>query len=229
MLPCPGFSLYETLASSKGVSCNSIVILGKFYALSPEKQWEINIPHLISQIDQNTACILINNPSNPCGSVYSKQHLLDLLAVAERFNLPIISDEIYADMVFDGHIFFPLATLTNKVPILTCGGLAKRFLVPGWRVGWVLIHDRNDEFSQIRKGLLNLTTLTLGANSLIQAAIPDILENTPDSFHEETMSQLESNAQISIKALSGIPGITLVQPQGAMYLMVLVLGLSRLD
>jgi tyrosine aminotransferase len=87
LLPAPGFSLYETLASSKGIEC-------KFYDLVPEKSWEVNIAHLDSLVDAKTSCILINNPSNPCGSVYSKEHLLQILAVAEKHNLPIISDEV---------------------------------------------------------------------------------------------------------------------------------------
>ncbi|KAI8907200.1 pyridoxal phosphate-dependent transferase [Gorgonomyces haynaldii] len=212
LLPAPGFSLYETLASSKAIEC-------KFYNLLPEKQWEMDLKHLESLIDSKTKCILINNPSNPCGSVYSKQHLLGLLDIAERHHLPVISDEIYADMVFEGFHFYPLATLTKKVPILTCGGLAKKFLVPGWRVGWVMIHDRENQFEQVRKGLVSLSQLTLGANSLIQSAIPEMLQVDP-SFHEQNMKQLETNARTSRELLQGVPGIKPVFPQGAMYLML---------
>ncbi|KAI8899183.1 pyridoxal phosphate-dependent transferase [Globomyces pollinis-pini] len=212
LLPLPGFSLYETLASSKGIEC-------KFYRLLPEKQWEADLDHLESLIDKNTACILINNPSNPCGSVYSKEHLKGILDIAERHRLPIISDEIYADMVFTGESFHPLATLTNTVPILTCGGLAKRYLVPGWRVGWIFIHDKNKVFDEVRAGIINLSQLIIGSNSIIQAAIPEILA-TDNEFHRATNTQLEKNALLSVKLLSNIPGITVVAPQGAMYLML---------
>ncbi|KND01992.1 tyrosine aminotransferase [Spizellomyces punctatus DAOM BR117] len=212
LLPAPGFSLYETLASSKGIEC-------RFYDLQPHRSWEIDLNHLETLVDENTAAILVNNPSNPCGSVYSKQHLLDILAVAEKHRLPIISDEIYADMAFTGHEFLPISTLTTTVPILTTGGLAKKYLVPGWRVGWVLVHDRNGALEQIRKGLINLSQLILGPNSLVQAALPDILQ-APKSFYEQTMEQLERNANISEKLLTGIPGLRPVFPQGAMYLMV---------
>ena len=74
---------------------------------------------------------------------------VDTPAVAEKHNLPIISDEIYADMTFKGHTFHPIASLTQKVPVLTTGGLAKRWLVPGWRVGWVFVHDRQNRFAQV--------------------------------------------------------------------------------
>ncbi|KAI9209816.1 pyridoxal phosphate-dependent transferase [Polychytrium aggregatum] len=212
LLPCPGFSLYETLASSKGIEC-------RFYNLLPGKSWEIDVPHLESLIDKNTAAILINNPSNPCGSVYKKSHLLEILSVCDKHKIPLISDEIYADMAFEGHEFIPIATLTKTVPVLTCGGLAKKFLVPGWCVGWVLIHDRNNIFHEIRQGIVSLSQLTLGANSLITASIPDLL-NAPKEFYQATMAQLEANARVSKELLSNIPGLVPVFPQGAMYLMV---------
>lgn len=212
LLPAPGFSLYETLASSKGIEC-------RFYRLKPERSWELDLKHLEELIDGRTRAILVNNPSNPCGSVYSKSHLLGVLDVAERHSLPVIADEIYADMVFRDHIFHPLATLTTTVPILSTGGLAKRYLVPGWRVGWVLVHDRHDRLVQVRKGLVNLSQLIMGANSLVQAAIPEIL-NSPQSFHDNTMQQLQSNAELSGELLKDIPGTVPVFPQGAMYLML---------
>ena len=99
-------------------------------------------------IDKDTVAIVVVNPSNPCGSVYSKQHLLDILAVAEKHSLPIIADEIYNDLVFKGQHSYPIATLSKNVPILSCGGLGKKYLVPGWRVGWILIHDRHDRFKK---------------------------------------------------------------------------------
>lgn len=85
LLPMPGFSLYETLASSKGIEC-------KFYKLLPEKNWIIDLENLESLIDDKTAAILINNPSNPCGSNYSSEHLLKVLSVASKYSLPIISE-----------------------------------------------------------------------------------------------------------------------------------------
>ena len=148
LIPKPGFSLYETLASSKGIEC-------KYYNLIPAKSWEIDLVHLESQIDSKTACILINNPSNPCGSNYSKDHLMKFLEIAQKHNLPVIADEIYAEMVFSGQKFIPLASLTTEVPILSCSGLAKRFLVPGWRIGWICIFDQQKSFQNVRKGLSN--------------------------------------------------------------------------
>lgn len=114
-----------------------------------------------------------------------------LKTVADRHHLPILADEIYAHMTFEPHVFYPLASLTTTVPILSVGGLAKRYLVPGWRLGWVLIHDRQGKFAQVRKGLNALSQLILGPNSLVQAALPMILKDTPDSFYKNTLDQLQ--------------------------------------
>jgi tyrosine aminotransferase len=142
------------------------------------------------------------------------------LSIAERHHVPIIADEIYCDLVFEGNQFYPMATLTSTVPILSVGGLAKKWLVPGWRVGWILIHDRNNVFADVNEGLHQLAQIILGPNSLIQAAVPDILEKTPESFYKETIKQLEDNVKLSMEKVSKIDGLVPVQPQGAMYMMV---------
>ena len=69
-----------------------------------------------------------------------------LLVVAARHYLPIISDEIYAEMVFPGSSFHSIASVSTKVPALVCGGLSKQYMIPGWRIGWILIHDPVDAF-----------------------------------------------------------------------------------
>lgn len=97
LVPRPGFSLYKTLALSMGIEV-------KLYNLMPEKSWEIDLKHLESLVDEKTACVIVNNPSNPCGSVFSKSHLQKILAVASRQCVPILADEIYGDMIRDGLI-----------------------------------------------------------------------------------------------------------------------------
>ncbi|XP_016838535.1 tyrosine aminotransferase isoform X2 [Nasonia vitripennis] len=137
LIPRPGFSIYRTLAEGLGITVRS-------YNLRPELGWEIDLDDLEAQIDESTAAILINNPSNPCGSVFSREHLLDILDVAAKYYVPIIADEIYEHMVFPGRRFHSLASLSSEVPILSCSGLTKRFLVPGWRMGWIIVHDRQN-------------------------------------------------------------------------------------
>ncbi|KAI8637391.1 tyrosine aminotransferase [Parasitella parasitica] len=213
LLPRPGFSLYASVAATRFVE-------PRYYDLVPENNWEADLLQMESLIDDKTSAILVNNPSNPCGSVYSRQHLEAILEIAEKYHVPVIADEIYCDLVFEGNKFYPMATLTSTVPILAVGGLAKKWLVPGWRVGWILIHDRNNVFAEVNAGLHQLAQIILGPNSLIQAAIPDILEKTPESFFKDTIKQLEKNVELSIREVSKIDGMVPVNPQGAMYMMV---------
>merc|ERR1711860_359651 len=157
LVPRPGFPLYTTLANGLGIQT-------KEYDLQPEKDWQVDLEHMESIVDDKTVAILINNPSNPCGSVFDEDHLKDILAIAEKYCLPIIADEIYEHFVFNGSdkVYTPLAQLSSNVPILSCGGLTKRYLVPGWRLGWITIHDRNDIFktSGIRQGLQSLSQVS---------------------------------------------------------------------
>nr|AHM92281.1 tyrosine aminotransferase [Eonycteris spelaea] len=214
LAPRPGFSPYRTLAESLGVEV-------KLYNLLPEKYWEIDLEQLESLIDEKTACLIVNNPSNPCGSVFSKSHLQDILAVAARKYVPILADEIYGDMVFSDTKFVPIATLSRNVPILTCGGLAKRWLVPGWRLGWIFIHDRKDIFgNEIRNGLVRLCQRIMGPCTIVQGALKSILRRTPQEFYHNTLSFLKSSADLCYEALAAIPGLRPVHSSGAMYLMV---------
>lgn len=84
LFPCPGFSLYETIAGSKSVETRR-------YNLLADKGWEIDLEHMEGLIDDKTACIILNNPSNPCGSVFSKQHIVDILAGELRYAANVVS------------------------------------------------------------------------------------------------------------------------------------------
>ena len=185
--------------------------------------------HLKSLIDENTAAILVNNPSNPCGSVYSKSHLKDIIDIAEENFLPIIADEIYGNMVFKGHEFIPMASLTQNVPIISCSGLAKQYLVPGWRVGWILIYDRENRLKEVAAGMKKLAMIILSTCTVMQAAIPDIIKNTPADFMTKTMAQLEENANLVKDYLLNSPGLEPIVPQGTLYLMAKINSSSYRD
>merc|ERR550534_1644771 len=139
LVPRPGFPLYTTLSAGLGIQTRE-------YDLLPDHDWMVDLGHMESLIDHNTAAIIVNSPSNPCGAVFSPAHLKQILDIAERHKVPIIADEIYDNFVFPGETYVPIASLTTTVPVLSCGGLTKRFLVPGWRMGWIVIYDRGHVF-----------------------------------------------------------------------------------
>ena len=129
-------------------------------------------------------------------------------------------------MVFEGHEYIPISRLSQESkelawPVLTCSGLAKRFLVPGWRFGWITIHEPEGfDLIGIRKGLFDLSTLIIGACTLIQSALPEIFLNTPETFYKDTNRILERNAQFLTESLQQIDGLKVIKPQGTMYMLV---------
>ncbi|KAF3422163.1 hypothetical protein E2986_03462, partial [Frieseomelitta varia] len=188
----------------------------------PELGWEIDLDDLESQIDESTAAIIINNPSNPCGSVFSRDHTLDILDVAARYYIPIIADEIYEHMVFPGRTFHSLASLSRDVPILSCSGLTKRFLVPGWRMGWIIIHDRQNvlEKEVDKKG----ASLSQPEDYRQQHADP---RRTTCHSEEHAAKILRrrhenDNSRAAYNCVTKIPGLKPIVPDGAMYMMVYI-------
>ncbi|CAG4998563.1 unnamed protein product [Parnassius apollo] len=214
LVPKPGFMIYKTLAEGLGIEI-------RYYRLLPDKQWKVDLHDLENQINDDTAAIVVINPSNPCGSVYNKEHLSEILDIASRNQVPIIADEIYEHFVFSGNEFTAISSLSKDVPVLTCGGLTKRFLVPGWRMGWVIIHDRHNILGrEVRQGLANLSTRILGPSTLIQRALPAILKYTPQSFFDDVLLFIENQAKLAYAELLRAPGLRPIMPQGAMYMMI---------
>lgn len=221
LAPCPGFSLYSTIVESIGGKC-------KPYPLIAEMDWQADLEKMRSNADSRTKAIVVNNPSNPCGSVYSKEHLIGILGVAKDLGIPVIADEIYRGLTFSGAIFYSMADLTVDVPVISVGGIAKEYLVPGFRVGWILVNDRHNLFANLRSALVSLSQVILGPNSLVLAALPAILAPVPGSedeaalvtFRKHTVATLEKNALFVTDRLSGIEGLQVIVPQGAMYVMV---------
>uniref|UniRef100_A0A1B0D770 Tyrosine aminotransferase n=2 Tax=Phlebotomus papatasi TaxID=29031 RepID=A0A1B0D770_PHLPP len=211
--PRPGYSIFFTVTKALDIELRQ-------YDLLPDQKWEADLKQMESLIDEKTAAIVVINPSNPCGSVFSRSHLEDVLALAEKYYVPIIADEIYEHIVFPGKKYYSMAPLSKNVPILQCGAVSKRFLAPGWRLGWVVVHDRGGVLKEVKQGLAKLSGITLCANTVIQGALPDILKNTPQSFYDDLNLQLQKVATIAYDMLSEIEGLKPVMPEGAMYMMV---------
>lgn len=182
---------------SYGPLTDGMEIESRAYNLDPSKGWQIDLEHMESLIDSKTRVMIINNPGNPCGNVFSKKHILDIIAIAEKHKLPIIADEIYEHMTYPGVAFHAISSLSKNVPILTCGGLTKRYLMPGLRMGWIIVNDRHSILTEVKQGLRNVTGRIQGPNSTVQEALPDILRNTPQKFFDVTMERVEVSLNFS--------------------------------
>uniref|UniRef100_A0A8R1DM57 Tyrosine aminotransferase n=1 Tax=Caenorhabditis japonica TaxID=281687 RepID=A0A8R1DM57_CAEJA len=216
LVPHPGFPLYSTL-------CRPHNIVDKPYKINMTgEEVRIDFSYMATVIDENTKAIIINNPGNPTGGVFTKEHLEEILAFAEKYKLIVIADEIYGDLVFNGATFYPLASLSPKVPVITCDGIAKRWMVPGWRLGWIIIHNRFGVLSEVKKGIVALSQKIVGPCALVQGALPKILKETPEEYFVYTRNVIEENANTVANILESAPGIRVVKPKGAMYMMVAV-------
>jgi tyrosine aminotransferase len=217
LLPKPGFSIYHTITEHFGIN-------GIDYPLLPDNNWEIDLKKVEALFKQHRPVAwLINNPSNPCGSVYRKDHLRACIDMAKRYKILIIADEIYEDIVFEGHQYHPMASLSLEHPIVTCSGLAKRYMVPGWRLGWIALHDPLNRVEELRGAFFNLAGLILGPCTLIQAALPFIFDNVPEEHYRSVNTILEGNAQVIVEAFRNTlcdAKVKLLAPQGTLYMML---------
>ena len=221
LVPKPGFPLYQVITDSLGGYC-------RHYPLLPDQNWEVDLVAMEALIDNRTKAILINNPSNPCGSTFSPAHLQAITDLAARHGLPILADEIYSGLVFHGN-FTPIHTCTGTVPVISLGGIAKEFVVPGGRVGWVVLHDKGSgRLEEVQRGLRSLSQLIIGACSLLQAALPRLLTPAPDSADDRALKLyaaeyrkiLSRNAELCRSACADCPELTCSVPSGAMYAMI---------
>lgn len=219
LIPAPGFSLYGVICSSRG-------IVAERYQCLADKNWEIDLVALEKTISDIRAsgkhlkAIVVNNPANPSGSNFSHAHVGELAALANRLHVPVIADEIYAGMTFNGTVF---TSFTNfpETPALVVAGLAKSFVVPGWRLGWILKHDLVGAFDRIWAGCHALSQIIIGPNTLVQAAVPKILSNKETKqYREELAKTVGSQSALCFDLLSNAKGLKPIRPDGAMYMLV---------
>ena len=219
LVPQPGFPLYQVIAESHGASV-------VYYRLDPKNDWAIDMNHLeeIMEAYSNIRAIVVNNPSNPTGAVFSESCLVDVLDFARKNQLPIVADEVYGELTFGSNQFLPLAQLAarhgQEVPIITASGLAKQFLLPGWRVGWITFHDNiHGSLKAVEEGCKRLAQVVLGASHLAQSAIPALLaQSNPNLalWKENLRMSLEKQAHFLCTKLGNCRGLEVFQPQGAM-------------
>merc|ERR1711871_1931371 len=121
-----------------------------------------------------------------------------------------------------GSVFTSLAEVAPDLPVVVCGGIAKQYCAPGWRLGWICFYDRSEAkvLSEIHQACLRMTQLIIGSNTIIQGALPEIILNTPDEYYTNLNRTLEQHAAIMTSELNKIDGLRPVQPQGAMYMLV---------
>lgn len=224
LLPRPSYPQYESRAAFERLEVRN-------FDLIPEKGWEVDLDSVEALADNNTVAIVIINPNNPCGSVYTYQHLKEIAETARKLGIFVISDEVYAHMSFGNKPFVPMGVFGSIAPVLTLGSLSKKWCVPGWRLGWILTTDPNGilEKHGIMESMKNYLDITADPPTCIQAAIPQILAKTSDEFVSGLLDLLRTNADILYNKINEIPCLTCPnKPEGTILAMV-KLNLEHLE
>ncbi|MBA0828835.1 hypothetical protein Goarm_013466, partial [Gossypium armourianum] len=136
LLPRPGFPYYESCSAYNHLEV-------RHYDLLPEKGWEVDLDAVETIADENTVALVIINPGNPCGNVFSYEQLHKVAETARKLGILVISDEAYDNLAFGSTRYVPMRILGSTVPVVTLGSISKRWIVPGWRLGWIVTSDPN--------------------------------------------------------------------------------------
>jgi len=185
------------------------------YRCIEDQGWQPDVEDIRKGITNKTKGIVIINPNNPTGALYSKNVIKDIIDLAGEYNLPIISDEIYDDMVFDEKQY-ATATLAKDVPVITFNGFSKVYLVPGWRLGYIMFHH-NGELDNVEDAFMRIARSRLCANSVCQKACIAALTGPQDHI-KKVNDKLRKRRDFSYKRLNEIPGISTAKPEGAFYI-----------
>ena len=212
LIPSPDYPLWTAATNLSG---------GKavHYICDEEAGWFPDIDDIKSKITNKTKGIVLINPNNPTGAVYSKELLLQIIELARQHNLIVFSDEIYSKIVYDEAKHTPLATLADDILIITFDGLSKAYRVCGFRVGWMMISGAKKRAANYISGLEILASMRLCANVPMQHAIQTSLGGY-QSINELIVpgGRLYDQTQTAWKLINDIPGVSCTKPQGALYL-----------
>jgi alanine-synthesizing transaminase len=209
LTPTPGYPLYTAIASKLSMMENP-------YYLNEENGWLPDIDDIKSKINKKTKAIILINPNNPTGSLYTMENLQEIIDLALEHNLVIFADEIYDKLLFDGKKHVSIASLNKNVSCVTFGGLSKNYMVPGFRIGWGIVSGRKEILSDYIEAINKILRARLCANHPEQYGIKISLEG--DQSHlTEANSKLTRRRNLTVEMLNSIDGISCVKPEGAFY------------
>lgn len=212
LVPAPDYPLWTAATSLSGG--NAV-----HYICDEQADWLPDLDDIKKKINKKTRGIVLINPNNPTGSVYSRDFLLEVIELARQHNLIIFADEIYDKVLYDGATHTSIATLTEDVLVMTFNGLSKAYRVCGFRGGWMFLTGPKHLAQGYIAGLDILSSMRLCANVPMQHAIQTALGGY-QSLNELLLpgGRLLEQRDRAYELLNQIPGVSCVKPKGAMYL-----------
>jgi len=210
LLPSPTYPLYANFTKFYGG-------IPVFYELDEKSKWAPNLRDLESKIDEKTKMLVVINPNNPTGAVCDRKNLIELLDLAAQHELIVISDEIYDRIVFEGE-FHSTASLSKDTVVIGLNGFSKTYLMTGWRLGYLYIHDPVGEVGEeIYKAVLKLAMNRLCAPTPIQVAAAKALKGSQKHIEEFT-HKVKKRRDAAMKIIEENEYLSAVKPQGAFYI-----------
>ena len=189
------------------------------YRLDPTNGWKIDFDDLKSKMNDRVKLLVLINPNNPTGNVISKEEISEIInLVSEWDNCTIISDEIYDRLNFNGD-HYSTASLSSTVPVITLNGVSKVYYAPGWRIGYMALHDPVSKLNDIKDGLERLLRSRLCASTPAQYGYIAGLEGN-DDWMKSYSSDLKSRNEHCVELIENIEGLSVEKPQGAFYMFI---------
>lgn len=211
LVPSPDYPLW-----SAAVALNGGVV--RHYACRPENGFMPDIDDMERLVNKRTRAIVVINPNNPSGAVYSRETLDAIVGLAERNGLVVLADEIYDQMVYDGAEFIPMATLVTSTVCLTYSGLSKIYRACGYRVGWCVFSGDLERASDYLHGMELLAALRLCSNVPSQWAVQTALGGFQSIVDLVSPGgRLYQSRQAIIDGVAASDYVSLQKPMGAMY------------
>ena len=209
LVPMPTYPLYTAVLAKLGAKA-------LYYRLDHTREWMPDFDHLRNLVTANTRALVVIDPNNPTGAVYSRAVRLALLEFADRHGLMILADEVYGDLGFEGSVE-PLGLLDPDAPIISYSSLSKAYLAPGWRTGWMAI-GRSPRLDDVVTAVKKLADGRLCSTVPMQYAVAEALNG--DRSHQMTFREaLKARARLTVDRLRAMPGVSCVPPRAAFYAM----------
>src|ERR1051326_765956 len=208
LCPQPSYPLFDYIAKLAGVRMTS-------YRLVESREWGIDLDYLENRITGRTRAIVLISPHNPTGMVADDAQLRGLSEIVRRHSLPIISDEVFSEFIFEMDVF-PRVAGTAAPLVFTLNGFSKLFALPGMKIGWIAVSGDEDLVKKSMAALEMISDTFLPVNEIAQFAVPEIFRRGQDFLtrYKAWVSRCRD------AALHGLEGISFTAPRGSFYVTI---------
>ena len=194
------------------------------YRTIEEEGWQPDIEDIRRKVSKKTKAIVIINPNNPCGAVYDEKTVKEIIDIAAENEILVFSDEIYDQIVYDKK-FTSTAHLSEDWPVIGLNGFSKAYLMTGWRLGYIYLHDPENTLEDLREALKREARLRLCANTPVQKAAVSALRGSHKHV-EEMVEKLRKRRDYAWKRLNEMKGVSCAKPEGAFYVFPKIHGVG---